>query len=400
MKNKLAMKTVRRSLKLLQITHQFARRYLKNLVWPPYLQQLTATGVVILWTTGKGENPAVEYFTDSGDRFISRGHSRTLEALNLQLHRVELNRLQPNTTYAYKIYLGDKALSSETTFSFQTAPPPGSNIPFTFIVLGDYGNSTPSQRQLRHQIARDSFDFILTTGDNSQGEGTYQQFNYKVFDVYRDIFSRAALFPALGNHDYMTGNAAPYLDLFDLPGNAWRDEDKKRYYSFDYGNTHFTVIDSNLPLDVDDAIADDDMFDWLRHDLGETTQPWKIVVCHHPPYNAGSHGSDERVQKKLVPIFETYGVDLLLSGHQHNYQRSKPLRDGGVTTVEEGGIVYVVSGAGAAAKHACNGAHWLACSVSSVNYGVYNRISVQSNSLTLETVDDQGKIRDTYTLRK
>jgi 3',5'-cyclic AMP phosphodiesterase CpdA len=249
-------------------------------------------------------------------------------------------------------------------------------------------------------MSRDSFRFILTTGDNSQGQGTYQQFDSRVFHIYRDVFSKAAIFPTIGNHDYLTDNGAPYLDLFDLPRNAWRTNDIQRYYSFDYGNVHFVVLDSKALLDADDAAASDGMFAWLCNDLSQTAQRWKIVTCHHPPYSTGSYGSNRRVQTQLVPIFETYGVDLVLSGHQHNYQRSKPLRGGQVTTVEEGGIVYIVSGAGAAAKHACDSADWLAFSICSVSYGLSNRITVTRDRLIIETVDDGGKVRDIYTLSK
>lgn len=380
---------------------------MKNLLWEPYLQQLTDSSVVVMWATHTPGQPTVEYQRRSGNRHIMQGSSQMLDyrvrqwsGHGVYLHRVALAKLRSNTPYAYKICLDGRDMLPQRSLSFQTGPMVGSNVPFTFIAMGDFGNGSPSQRQLSNQLRRDAFQFILTVGDNSQGEGTYLQYDETVFQVYQDIFCKAGLFTAMGNHDYPTDNGTPYLSLFDPPRNALQDQDIGRYYSFDYGNVHFVVVDSNIPLDVDDAIADDDMFDWLRMDLSQTAQPWKIVSCHHPPYNTGDHGSDERVRTKLIPIFEEFGVDLVLSGHQHNYQRSKPLRGGQVTTSDEGGIVYIISGAGSTARHAVGDADWLAASVGSVKHGLYNRITASGDHLRIEAIDHQGETHDACTLVK
>ena len=299
--------------------------------------------------------------------------------------------------------------SSQPWFSFRTAPPTGSDTPFTFLAFGDYGNGTESQRKLRDQMARElrqpssgapRVRFILTVGDNSQGSGTYRQLDMRVFSVYGEVFSQAAVFPALGNHDYLTHEAAPCLDLFDLSQGVSPGQETGRYYSFDHGNTHVTVLDTNRPLD--DAIRrnnDDGMLAWLESDL-QTTQRWKVVVCHHPPYNTGDRGCDMRVREHIVPLLETYGVHLVLSGHQHNYQRSKPLRGDQVTTVQKGGIVYIVTGAGARAKHACQESQWLDAAICSASHGLYSRITASNDSLNIEAIDDAGHIRDRYSLQR
>jgi predicted MPP superfamily phosphohydrolase len=382
---------------LLQWTDALTRRYLKNLVWEPYLQQLTDTGVIILWATNAGTQPSVHITNGTEEVRVVSGSSRRVDALDMYLQRVELTGLQSDTRYRYRIFVDDRHLQLSQLLSFQTAPPPDSQAPFTFITFGDFGNGSASQKRLRNQMLRDSFDFILTTGDNSQGEGTYRQFDRTIFHVYRPILGKVPIFPTLGNHDYLTDDGAPYLAIFDLPNNAQSDSNRMRYYSFDYGNVHFAVVDSTPLVKAKDVTVGQEMLAWLRRDLSRATQPWKIVTCHHPPYNAGHYGSNERVQAELVPVFEAYGVDLVLSGHQHNYQRSKPLRRGQVTTTEAGGIVYIVSGAGAAARHRCSAPSWLAHSVSSVDFGLYNRIRVSGQTLIIEAVDERGEIRDTYT---
>lgn len=371
-----------------------------NLVWKPYLQQMTDTSVIILWATQTGADAVVRYGTDTSYSNSVAGSTRRT-AIGTQLHRVELTGLQPNTSYFYKVFTDNEDLLSNELLSFQTAPIPGSDTPYSFIAFGDYGNSSHSQKQLRDQMLRDSFRFILTTGDNAYPNGTYAQFNTHVFQIYQDLFSRVPIFPTLGNHDYHTENGAPYLDLFDLPQNAWRTADHERYYSFDYGNAHFVALDSNLPLYTGDEVALDDMFDWLRQDLGQTTQRWKIVALHLPAYSTSFHRPDSQIARtKLVPIFEAYGVDLVLSGHEHIYQRSHPLRRGRVTTTEQGGIVYVISGAGSAASYRCDNATWVAAAYCSQSYGLYTRVTINGNNLTVTAIDENGATRDSYTFTK
>ena len=369
-----------------------------NLVWKPYLQQLSDTSVIIQWTTRTGDTSAARYATDTSYAKVVRSIPTSIAALNMQMHRVTLTGLQPDTTYYYKIYTNDEDLWPEQTLLFRSAPSRGSATPFTFLAFGDFGMNTDGQKRLRDQMARDAFGFAVSTGDNAYASGAYAEFDTNLFQIYGNVFSKAAFFPTLGNHDYATGSGAPYLDLFSLPRNAWRSSHQERYYSFDYGNAHVVALDTNTPLDATDSAATDDMFDWLRDDLSRTTQPWIIAVLHHAPYATGGHGSDSRVQTKLVPIFEQYGVDLVLSGHDHIYQRSKPLRGGQITTIQQGGIVYVVSGAGAAADDSCTSAAWLVVAYCAKPYGLYNRIRVTGNRLTVETIDEAGVVRDSVTL--
>jgi hypothetical protein len=369
-----------------------------NLIWKPYLQEISDTSVTIQWTTQSAGSSEVRYSTDASYSLIASASSRPLAQLGTQMHQAPISGLQPDTTYVYKIFTNGEDLWPEQTLTFRTAPSRGSSAPFTFAAFGDFGKNSDSQKRLRDQMARDSFRFLVTTGDNAYDAGRYSEFDTKVFQIYGDVFSKAAVFPTLGNHDYATSSGAPYLDLFSLPRNAWRASDHERYYSFDYGNLHVVALDTNAPLNVSDSAASDDMLDWLRDDLRRTTQPWVVAVVHHAPYSTGSHGSDSRVLSTLVPIFEQYNVDLVLSGHDHIYQRSKPLRGGQVSTVAQGGIVYVVSGAGSAADYGCGSATWLQIAYCGKTYGLYNRVHVSSSQLTVETVDEKGIVHDSFSL--
>lgn len=371
-----------------------------NGVWNPYLQQLTDSGVIIQWVTQTGVTATVRYSTDTSYGLIVTGTTRST-GFGTILNRVELSDLQPNTLYYYKVYTDDEELLPGEQLSFQTAPKVGSETPFTFLVFGDFGKGSTTQQLLRDQMLLDTFRFIVTTGDNAYSVGSYSDFHHKVFTIYRELFPRVGLFPALGNHDTYSSNGEPYLDIFDLPKNSWRSSDLERYYSFDFGSVHFAVLDSTSSLNEDDSAAQDDMFDWLRDDLGRTTQNWKIGVFHHSAYSTGSHGSDTDVRAKLVPIFEAYGVDAVFTGHDHIYQRTKPIRAGQITTTTSGGIVYLVSGGGSRVDYWCDPhAEWLAVSRCSQDYGLYNRLSVDGDQITIDAVTSRGTITDTYLLTK
>ena len=370
------------------------------LVLKPFLQQLTDSGVIILWATESGSNPQIRFGTDTTYQNQLNGTTRTVTGLEAEMHRVALSGLSPDTVYYYKIYTDDQDMLPAETLSFRTAPATGSSRPFTFLAFGDYGRNSDSQKRLRDQMLTDDFSFILTTGDNDQGDGTYPAYKNKVFWIYEDIFSRAAIFPAPGNHDYRTDNGAPYLDIFELPTNILRTADHERYYSFDFGNVHFVSLDSISFLKLDDADATDDMFDWLRQDLTQTAQPWKVVTLHHPVYSTGPHGSNSRAQSKLMPIFETHHVDLVFSGNDHTYQRITPMRAGKATPVDQGGIAYLVSGAGGQANYKCGNAAWLVFFFCRQPDGLYARISVSDDHLTVDAVNQDGAVLDSFTIEK
>lgn len=167
------------------------------------------------------------------------------------------------------------------------------------------------------------------------------------FDVYRHSLKHAVLWPALGNHDAYSADSdtesGVYFDLFTLPRRGQAGgaaSGTEAYYSFTYANAHFICLDSE-----DSNLAQDgEMLSWLRRDLEQSlalvhsTTPradWIIAYWHHPPYSKGNHDSDKgegndqqmvRMREQVLPVLEAAGVDLVLCGHTHLYERSFPLR--------------------------------------------------------------------------
>lgn len=256
------------------------------------------------------------------------------------MHETQITGLKPATEYCYKVFSDDKELAGGIKFR---TPPAGPEGKVRFVMIGDYGSGLTSQTKVRDQITAkyksDGFDLLLTTGDNAYGDGQYGQYQKFVFRPYQEILVSVPFYITHGNHDYKTEQAAPALKLFNLPTNAWQEADKERYYSFDWGPLHFVGLDSETPFSqmvLDRATAaidpsvkqnEKDMEDWLRDDLSKTTRPFRIVAWHRPAYsNTKDRTPDLSMQTYIQPILQEYGVQAVFVGHNHLYERYKPVR--------------------------------------------------------------------------
>jgi hypothetical protein len=161
---------------------------------------------------------------------------------------------------------------------------------------------------------------ILTVGDNNYPDGAAETIDANIGQYYHDYiypyrghygpgsaFNR--FFPTLGNHDWNTPGARPYLDYFELPGN-------ERYYDFVWGPVHFFALDSDS-REPDGFRSTSLQAEWLRAALAASTTPWQVVYMHHPPYSSGAHGG---VSWMNWPYRE-WGASVVISGHDHIYER-------------------------------------------------------------------------------
>jgi hypothetical protein len=225
-----------------------------------------------------------------------------------------------------------ETLAGDNTHYFITAPT--SAKPTRIWAIGDFGTADRNQTAVRDAYynfagTRDT-DLWLMLGDNAYGDGTDEEYQAAVFDIYPTLLRKSVAWPTLGNHDGESATSAsqsgPYYSIFTLPKNAEAGglaSGTEAYYSFDYGNIHFICLNS---YDVDRS-SDGAMCAWLKLDLADTTQDWIIAFWHHPPYSKGSHDSDDDIEliemrQYVVPILEAGGVDLVLGGHSHCYERS------------------------------------------------------------------------------
>ena len=297
----------------------------------PYLQSGAPTSVIVKWRTDVPSDSRVSYGTSVGNL-----NNNSDDAALVTDHAVLLSGLQADTRYYYSIGTtgGSLAGAGDSTYSFVTAPLPDTPKPTRVWVIGDSGTANANAAAVRDAYkgfsGSTATDLWLMLGDNAYPDGTDSEYQGAVFDMYPEILRQTVLWPTLGNHDGHTADSGtqtgPYYDIFTLPAGAEAGglaSGTEAYYSFDYGNIHFICLDS-----YDSSRSPGGaMLTWLEQDLMQTDKDWIIAFWHHPPYTKGSHNSDTEgrlidMRQNALPILESYGVDLVMTGHSHSYERS------------------------------------------------------------------------------
>jgi hypothetical protein len=288
----------------------------------PYLQQLSATGVAVVWQTYEPATTALAFGPAGGPlEVVARDATLT------RRHVVPVGGLSPATAYEYR-WESDGRLGEVARFT----TPPAAPGDFTFGAIGDFGVGKPVARTNLRRLSEDPrVDMAITTGDNAQIYGTEEEYRRFVLGPLRKLIATKPFWPSVGNHDYY--NLQNYRRFFALPNGGL-------HYSFTYGGVLFLALDSNR--------FDARQRRWLRRELRRSKARCKVAYFHHPLWSSGrGHRSHTRHLRRarFVPILQRGGVDLVLNGHIQNYERSKPLRSG---RRSRRGIVYVVTGGGGA----------------------------------------------------
>ena len=397
----------------------------------PYVQRVGATEATIAWRTDEVSSGAVRYGAapDALDKVVSA------DALGAAME-VRLTGLAPGTRYFYEVRASGTALAGgDLDHSFTTAPAVGERRKLRAWIVGDSGVAGAAPKavlsaMLAH-VGADRPALVLHAGDLAYDAGTDDELTSRFFAPYAELLRSAPVWPALGNHDGASVDVAsqsgPYFDAFALPraGEAGGlPSGTEAYYSFDRGNVHFVVLDSyGSPRGAGEA-----MLTWLAADLAATSQEWIVASWHHPPYTKGTHDSDleapsVEMRTNALPILEAGGVDLVISGHSHGYERSF-LVDGGYETpttaqaivdggdgrpqgdgpyvkpagrVANRGAIYVVAGHGGAPLGGAGGHPLIAAREASHGSLI---LDVHENRLTLINVREDGVVSDHVALIK
>jgi len=262
-----------------------------------------------------------------------------------------------------------------------------SDLSVRFAVIGDYGGGGAPEADVASLLASWQPDLVITVGDNNYPDGAAETIDANIGQFYRAFihpyqggYGQGAdinrFFPTLGNHDWTTDNAQPYLDYFTLPGN-------ERYYDFTWGPVHFFALDSDS-REPDGVGSSSPQAAWLQAGLASSTAPWNIVYMHHPPYSSGMHGS---VDWTRWP-YQEWGADAVLSGHDHTYERL--LVDG---------FPYFINGLG-------GGAIYYFVDILDGSQIRYNDdygamlVDADPGQITFQFITRQGVTVDTFTLDK
>jgi acid phosphatase type 7 len=413
----------------------------------PYLQKLAPTSITIKWKTNIAAQSVVKYGTDS------LSLSTTVSNLTLDtIHTITLTGLLPATRYYYSIGSSSTTLQGDGQNYFLTAPTVGSEGKYNFWLVGDCGTNTTNQFQVRDKyiayMGNTPTNAWLLLGDNAYTAGTDAQYQAEFFNVYQNnIMKHAPLFPVPGNHDYNNGavfnHSVPYYSIFDMPTNAEAGgvaSGTKAYYSYDYGNVHFLSLDSYGKEDNVTRLFDTlgQEVTWIKQDLAANANKKFIVAYwHHPPYTMGSHNSDTeselvKIRTNFIRILERYGVDLIVCGHSHVYERSKLMKGnfglettfnaanhntslsngrydgttGSCTYLKDSvkgynGTIYVVAGsAGQVGGAQTSWPHDAMNAASNNTKGGSVLLTIEANRMDVKWICNDGVIRDQFTLIK
>jgi methionine-rich copper-binding protein CopC len=414
----------------------------------PYLNMGNENAVTLRWKTDVATNSKVELGTSFGTYPIV-----VSDPASATEHEVRITGLNADTKYFYRFGSSIQALQQGTDNYFITAPLLTTTRKIRIAAFGDCGRNdnlyqSGTLSSYQSYTGSNPAEVMLLLGDNAYDNGTDAEYQSRFFDVYSsNLLKNHQLFPAPGNHDY-ANNATrqadhniPYNSIFTNPAAAECGgvaSGTEAYYSWNWGNIHFLSLDSygkenagtTRLYDTTGAQAV-----WVKNDLGANTRPWVIAYWHHPPFTMGSHNSDTETElismrQNFIRILERYGVDLIICGHSHDYERSYLLKnyfgteatfnaathaasnssakyDGSANSCPyllapgqvNHGTVYVVAGSAGAsgatqAGYPHNAMPW------SVNDGGMMYFEIEGNRLDAKFIRRTGVIADQFTIMK
>lgn len=325
----------------------------QDVVRGPYLQSPTENSIVIKWRTGVASNSKVQYGTSlSNLNLVATNNTSTTE------HTITLDNLNPATTYYYAVGSTSSLFTIPSdSFRFKTNPIPGIAVPTRVWAIGDFGKGNSEQVAVKNSYLNysDSIptDVWIWLGDNVYDDGTDAEYQQKLFQLngFSDVFNSIPFWPSPGNHDYnevwqesvffgipysnidFSDHQGPYFDMVHVPTQAEAGGYPSQYelfYSFDYGDVHFLSLNSEVYDFTQTFSGINQMKQWIEQDLIQNNKTFTIAYFHQPPYSKGSHDSDDpqelvmkAMREKIIPLLETYDIDLVICGHSHVFERSK-----------------------------------------------------------------------------
>jgi hypothetical protein len=349
----------------------------------PFLLQPSPTQMTVVVDHVDSVKATLFYRLEDG-----KGKERKIQhAEPLRHHIFSLEGLQPDTVYRYWVK-SSKGLASGV-HTFRTLPVAPDQ--YRLITLGDVRSLPQVWEKVSERIFNDEKDalFIIGTGDYPADGSKYHQWVEQFFKPARNLLGSLPIWPAIGNHERTRGSGDPremeshFFSLFELPGN-------ERWFRVDYGYTTVLIIDSNSSMEPGQA-----QYEWLRQQLRSKRQRFTLVAFHHAPFTSGPHAGLapdgtpnewplDQGRRFLAPLFEMYGVDLVLNGHDHLYERSY-----------KDGVYYVVTGGGGAPLYKINSVENPYQQVAvAVNH--YVTLDVESTAITLTAIDADGAIIDWF----
>ncbi len=328
-----------------------------------------------------------------------------------RLHEVHVCGLTPATRYFYKV--GGPGHWSDA-FDVTTGPALGATAPWSFAVTGDSRSDPMAAAETMSAVDARAPDFQIFSGDtvvlgaNQPDWNAFFEAGAGAFTM-QDLLAHVPFMPTNGNHEDLAVN---FLAQFAMPQQVTTGElaQGEEWYSFDYANAHFAVVN-----DYPDERVSTEQTEWLRADLmavDRGTTPWLFVMHHRGLYSSSLHGSNDVARAAWQPVFDAARVDIVFNGHDHNYERSKPMRgfqtgtmDGalvaegtnGVPMVAESGTMYIVAAGSGAPLYASDTSYFTHLSESTRNYGI---VEIEGRTLRFNAYRLDGSMLDSFEYTK
>ncbi len=335
----------------------------------PYLQigsNPSAESLQLLWHSGDDNSVwTVEMQTDKNAAWTKIAPPTFVKIAIAgitphKVYRASFTGLKTGSIFKYKVFKDGKEV-----FMSDAKAPVAADKPYRFVAFADIGAETTIQKRLATQLAVNNPDFVVVPGDIVYERGLISEYRSKFWPVYNadksdssgaTIMRRIPMIAAAGNHDLDTRDLDKYPDALSyfyywnqplngpvgteggplVPTLTASESNRTSFqaaagdaylkmanYSFDYGNAHWLVLDSNPYVDF----TDKGLQEWVANDLANAKNAtWKFVMYHHPGFNSAREHYEQQHTRLLSPIFEAGNVDVVFNGHVHNYQRSFPLK--------------------------------------------------------------------------
>lgn len=313
----------------------------------------STTSRTFMWQSDYAEeNPVVEYHQAGDDDSLMQlpasSDAFSDDGVTTYIHTAAVSDLKPGTAYEYRVGAGDKRSDWQ---SFHTAQ----GHDFKALIFPDSQSSDYSVWAATAQPAwqrNQDAQFFINMGDLVDNGQDHYQWN-AWFDVVGDMIARIPVVPLLGNHetydkDWKVRMPEAYLHLFALP-RIDREKYQNQFYSFDYGDVHFVVLNTQSQELADfEPSLDEDEVAWFKEDMAKTTKKWKIVLMHKDPLQYGFANRPQPREEGFspegrlwMPLFDQYGVDAVLSAHLHTYRDRGHIRN---FQRDESGPLYLITG--------------------------------------------------------
>ncbi len=374
----------------------------------PYVQAVDTTSATLVWLAAASARDSVQYRESGSPVWRPARVSRDSVFVNgsngrLLTRRAHLAGLSPGAEVQYEVWGDDRKLGPRI---FRTAPRASTRIGGDSVVVlafGDSGWGSSAQVQLAALMEETDWDLAVHVGDLAYNDGSDRDFTLRHFHIYQGLLTRTPLFPAPGNHDLRADGLEPYRRAFVWPAPS----PGALYYTFRWGDIQFIVLDTTNESGAGRQLRNGSgpQIEWLEQTLAAARRDpsvrWLVTTMHHPLYSHATgfsgHGSDEQLQAAVGPLLDRYGVDLVLAGHDHHYERSHPVRAG--EPVEPGcGPVYVLTGGGGASRFA-RSVQRSKLTVSTSTSHQFVRLVVRRAVIQGIALGTQGEVIDQFAVR-